>query len=369
MSPGELKIESLVAKRNILITCGTGGVGKTTLSAAIGIRAAMAGRKTAVVTIDPAKRLATSLGMSELGDHPTDLTPLLRKIHGKEKVPGTLAAIVPETRHTFEAMVSSLMPDARSAERVLKNPIFQIFAREFSGANEYMALERLYALYRVGHYDCIVLDTPPSRNTLAFLDAPTLLNRLFEERLIHWLATPANKLVSAGVKKALSVLEKLTGAGFMTHLFEFASALFEVRLAFAANLKKITALLESEQVGFLLAATPSPETTPEIGHFLKAVRSHRLHFEGIILNRTLSYLKVDSEEKGARKDAALDEALKIVESIQVREEKAISDLLRQIDQELSEGSGEGASFFLAKLPELARDVHSLGDLSHIALEL
>ncbi|MGZ3688645.1 MAG: ArsA family ATPase [Bdellovibrionota bacterium] len=363
MMPRLNEIDPTLARRRILITCGTGGVGKTTVSAALAIRAAMLGRKTVVITIDPAKRLATSLGLKSLGDEPTDLTPLIREAHARAKasgakVPpemtGTLAAIMPDTRKTFESFVHELAPDPSAAERVMKNPIFQIFAKEFSGTNEYMALERLYALDKQGLYDCIILDTPPSRNTLAFLKAPKLLAQFFEERLIRWLVLPANRLVSGGMKKALGILEKLTGASFMSNLFDFASSLFEVQATFTANLRKITRLLESEEVGFLMVTVPSPDTAPEAHLFIQSVAEHGFRFDGLALNRTLDYLEVPSALDAPKE---LQEAFSVLRALKERESRVLSDLKKD---EIPVSS---------KLPELARDVHSVEDLFHVALAL
>lgn len=353
------KIDEILSKRRIIVTCGTGGVGKTTLSAAVAIRAALQGKRTVVITIDPAKRLATSLGMKELGDRPTDLTPVLSKALAEALAKGTktsfsldrigsLEAIIPDTRHTFESFVQDLAPDPRVAERVIRNPIFQIFAKEFSGTNEYMALERLYALARSERYDCIVLDTPPSRNTLAFLDAPKLLVQFFEERIVKWLVLPANKIVSAGMRKALGILERLTGAGFMTHLFDFASALFEVRARFTANLNEITKLLASPQVGFLMVTVPAPDIVPDVRHFIESVHDHGFHFDGVAINRTLGYLEIKAE------DVAGHPELELLRGIQERERAAFGQMPKEIS-------------VCAELPELARDVHSVEDLLHVAL--
>lgn len=369
-------IDQILEKRKILITCGTGGVGKTTLSAAIAIRAALLGKRTVVITIDPAKRLATSLGIKELGDHPTDLTPRIREAldravaHGAvlpagvdRDFKGTLDAIVPDTRKTFEDFINDLAPNPAVAERVMRNPIFQIFAKEFSGTNEYMSLERLYALNRLNQYDCIILDTPPSRNTLAFLDAPKLLVAFFEERLIRWLVLPANKIVSAGMRKALGILEKLTGAGFMTSLFDFAAALFEVRARFTANLNAITHLLESQDVGFLMVTAPTPQTAPEVTHFIQSVREHGFHFDGVAVNRTLGYLSFealgDASQSGLSPET--EKAFSLLRSLQERERTALDPLF-------STGRfGEMEIPLCGKLPELARDVHSVEDLFHVAM--
>ena len=357
-------MDQVLQRRKMVITCGTGGVGKTTLSAAIAIRAAMLGRKTVVITIDPAKRLAQSLGLRNLGDQPTDLTEALRNAYASVRqnhpgtlakeptqISGTLAAIMPDTRQAFEAFVKELAPSPQSAERVMKNPIFQIFAKEFSGTNEYMALERLLALHEKTDFDCIILDTPPSRNTLAFLDAPKLLSRFFEEKLIRWLVLPANRLVSEGMRRGLHLLEKLTGAGFMTNLFDFAAALFEVQGNFTGSLKRVTQLLSSEKVGFLMVTTPTPETLPEAQKFIQRLVDHQFNFEGVALNRTLGYLDLKQPKEGYEKP------FKILRSLQNRENHVTQNLLKN------------KVLVCAKIPELARDVHSMEDLIHVALAL
>jgi len=353
-SPNLQSIDSALARRRILITCGTGGVGKTTLSAALAVRAALSGKRAVVITIDPAKRLATSLGLEKLGDHPTDLTETLREAcrriaPERANFTGKLEAIVPDTHHTFETFVRSIAASEANAERVLRNPIFQVFAKEFSGTNEYMALERLYALAMDDSYDCIILDTPPSRNTLAFLDAPGLLARLFEEKFIRWLAIPANKIVAAGMKKAMGILERLTGAGFMTNLVDFSTALFEMQSKFAGNLRKVMELLRSDEVGTLMVTTASPESAPEIHHFIETLRTRGMHFEGVAINRMLTPL--GQPEPGS----ASDQSLELIQALQERENRIIGEICT-LEVPIC-----------AKLPELARDVHSVEDLLHVAL--
>jgi anion-transporting ArsA/GET3 family ATPase len=360
----ESAIDRIIRSRKIIITCGTGGVGKTTLSSAIALRAALLGKRTVVVTIDPAKRLATSLGLKSLGDDPTDITPVLLPAIKKARNegfripgdgPGTLsgtkigsiAAIIPETRKTFEIFIRSIAPSALVAERVLKNSIFKVFATEFSGANEYMALERLYALEQTGEYDCIILDTPPSRNTLDFLNAPKILAQFFEEKMIRWLIVPTNKLVGAGMKKALSILERLTGEGFMTDLVDFAAGLFELQVGFTQNLKRVVALLESNEVGFVMVTMPTPDSVPEIQHFLNRLEKHSLNFDGIALNRTLGYLKEGLQKPG--------KPYEVLGALISREESVLKALQ------------ENSISLCACLPELARDVHSVEDLLYVAL--
>lgn len=350
-------VDKILERRRILITCGTGGVGKTTLSAAIAVKAALAGKRTVVITIDPAKRLATSLGIDKLTDHPTDLTDHLREAckrvaPEKADFTGRLDAIVPDTRHTFENFVRSIAGSEATAERVMRNPIFQVFAKEFSGTNEYMAMERLYSLARNGDYECIVLDTPPSRNAMAFLDAPSLLARLFEEKLIRWIAVPANKLVAAGMKKALGLLEKLTGTSFMTSLVDFSAALFEMQASFAANLRQVNALLGSDEVGVLMVTAAVPDSASEVRHFIEVLRARGMHFEGVAINRTFGPLG-DPPTHSSEPEAST-----LVKALQKRERGIIDGICASKDIPIC-----------VQLPELARDVHTLEDLLHVAMAL
>ncbi len=186
---------------------------------------------------------------------------------------------------------------------------------------------------------------------MVILDAPRILAQFFEEKIIRWLILPANKILATGVKKALGILERLTGAGFMTNLFDFASSLFQVQVNFAASLKKITLLLESSEVGFMMVTTPTMDAIDEAKHFIDSVHEHRFSFDGIILNRTLGYL--DSKTSIPE----YEEAFEVIRDLQAREQRVLENLIRT---EIP---------ICAKLPELARDVHSLEDLFYVAMAL
>lgn len=350
-----MRIDELLTQRKVLVVCGTGGVGKTTLSAALALRATALGRKVVVVTIDPARRLAQALGVEKLGDDPQELTQNVNR-SGK-KIPGRLFALMPDTRRTFEGFFESLTRDHASIERLYKNPVFQIFAKEFSGTNEYMALQKLAALDASREFDLIVLDTPPSRNTLGFLDGPRLLSRLFEEKLIHWLADPekmSGRIVGGGVKKALSLLEGLVGQGFMGNLFDFGRSLFEVRVGFAANLKNLMALLRSPDVGFITVSSPllaaaGGRPNPDIAELLERLERERYPYDGMLLNRCLSEIPASSV------------SIPVLDATREAESQAI----RSLD---AQGAPSNLKI-LRRVPELARDVHSLEDLIHVARTL
>jgi anion-transporting ArsA/GET3 family ATPase len=343
-----------ISNRRVLITCGTGGVGKTTVSASLGVRAAIEGKRVIVITIDPAKRLATSLGLDKLGHEPTDLTEALAKASG-QSVKGRFSALMPKSRESFERLIRSLTTKEEAVQRIFKNPILNTFSQDFSGANEYLALEELVHFHGRSEYDLVILDTPPSRNTLSFLEAPQLLARFFEEKMIRFLVMPANRLLAFGMRRAFAVLERLTGTGFVNQLFDFGEALFEVQENFLKKLKAIHKLLQSEEIGFLLVAAPTPETASEIGHFLDQIRERGFHFDGVLLNRSLGHLSTVP--------SSTDEAEKLIQALQDRERVAYARL-----KESAEKSGDRNEhkLFYVQLPELARDVHGLEDLYHVS---
>lgn len=343
-----------IANRRVLITCGTGGVGKTTVSASLAVRAALEGKRVIVITIDPAKRLATSLGLDKLGHEPTDLTDALAKAAGRP-VKGRFSALMPKSRESFERLIRSLTTNEEAVQRIFGNPILNTFSQDFSGANEYLALEELVHFYGRSEFDLVILDTPPSRNTLSFLEAPQLLARFFEEKMIRFLVMPANRLLAFGMRKAFNILERMTGTGFVNQLFDFGEALFEVQENFLKKLKSIHRLLQSEEIGFLLVAAPTPETAGEIGHFLDQIHARGFHFDGVLLNRSLGHLKPTQGEP--------DEASRLIEALQERERVAYARLRESAEKTLNK---DDRKLFYVQLPELARDVHGLEDLYHVS---
>ncbi|MBC7386498.1 MAG: ArsA family ATPase [Cryobacterium sp.] len=350
-SPG---LESAIRRRRVLITCGTGGVGKTTVSASLAVRAACEGKRVIVITIDPAKRLATSLGLESLGHEPTDLTAALEKASGRE-VSGKLFALMPKSAESFERLIRSLTTKEEAVQRIFKNPILKTFSQEFSGTNEYLALEELMYFYSRSDYDLVILDTPPSRNTLSFLEAPQLMAKFFEEKFIRFLVIPANRLLAFGMRKTFSILERLTGAGFIHQLFDFGGAMFEVQENFLKKLHAIHDLLGSDEVGFLMVAAPTPESAPEIGHFLAQIRERGFHFDGVLLNRSLGHLTTNTPPA--------DEAEKLIDALKARENVAYQDLRAAAN---AQRGSELEKLFYVRIPELARDVHGLEDLYHVS---
>lgn len=335
--------------KKLIVTCGLGGVGKTTLSASLAIQGAMQGLRSLVITIDPAKRLATSLGLIQLPDYPTNLTDALNEAAqklGRGKIKGEFHAFIPNTKLSFENFIESLAPTPEQRRKILNNPIVKILGKEYSGANDYMALAQLEALERDPRFDLIVLDTPPSRNTIDFLDAPLLISKFFDEPLVKLLLLPTQKIVSASLKKVLQALEFLTGGHFVTHLIEFVTLLLEVQKPFNERLSRVSKILKSDNLSFLIVASGTTSALNELLALANLIRAKSFQLGGIILNRSLGHL---TSEPGDEPKVAL-----LIEEIQKRENHVIT--------ELTQNGLKPKSI----IPELARDVHTLADLMLIA---
>jgi len=285
-------LSDLLSQKKIVVCCGTGGVGKTTTSAALALLAAKQGKKALVITIDPAKRLATSLGLQTLGNEPQDLTALFNeelKKKGKEPLKGQFLAVVPDSEKTFEGFVRSVAGNQHHlSARVLKTSIYKIFTKEFSGAHEYMAMEKLYEVAtQANPPDLIVLDTPPSANTRLFLEAPHLLAGFFDETIMKWLTAPGGKILASGVHKLMEVIEKLTGHGFISDLVEFTTSLFQLRGQFLENLDNVSKLLHGPQVSFLMVTSPERLVRADTQEFVALLKKQEYPFWGFVVNRVL----------------------------------------------------------------------------------
>ncbi len=214
--------------RSICICAGSGGVGKTTTSAAIAAGMAARGHKVAVLTIDPAKRLADSLGLDELGNAERRVDPALFEAAGVEPAGGELWAMMLDAKATFDEVVRRHAPDAETRERILENRIYKQISNALAGSQEYMAMEKLYEIHEEGRYDLLVLDTPPSRNALDFLDAPRRLTQFIEGRSLQLFIRPTGlgmRVLGRGSSVVFSVLKRVTGLDLIQDLSEFFTAM------------------------------------------------------------------------------------------------------------------------------------------------
>ncbi len=267
----------------VLVCCGAGGVGKTTLSAALAVRLALAGRRVAVLTIDPARRLADSLGLNELGDTPQRIQ-LATDCQAGE---GCLHALVLDVEATFERLVRRSAPTSAAAERVLGNRYYRFAATRLTGTHEYMAMERLQELVESELYDAVVLDTPPTRHALDFLTAPDRLSRFLDRRVLKVLALPRTVQGMERLQQrsgvVVSVLDRLVGSSTIREIAEFVSFLEELTDTIAPRVQAVRDQLHSAR--FYLVTTPVPAAQIEALEFLQELQQRDLPFHGYLVNR------------------------------------------------------------------------------------
>jgi anion-transporting ArsA/GET3 family ATPase len=276
----------------IVVCCGSGGVGKTTTSAALAVRAADRGRRVAVLTIDPARRLAQALGLTELGNEPGRVAGVPTEA-GDGSVPqGELHAMMLDMRRTFDEMVQTHSTPDRAAA-ILANPFYQTISSSFSGTQEYMAMEKLGQLTATGKWDLIVVDTPPSRSALDFLDAPQRMSTFLDGRMIRLLASPARaggrslrKVLGVGFSLFAKAVSTILGGQLLADASAFVQAFDTMFGGFRERATATYALLRSPGTAFVVVAAPEPDALREAAYFVDRLRSEDMPLAGLVLNRT-----------------------------------------------------------------------------------
>ena len=279
-------LTSLVASRHILVCCGTGGVGKTTTAAALAVEGARLGRRVAVITIDPARRLADTLGLADANDHEVD-----HRLWDPEGVAPTgarLTALMLDTSETFDGLVGRYAKSEEQRERILGNRFYRNLAGALSGTQEYMAMERLHELHETGDYDLIVVDTPPSRHALDFLDAPQRLIRLLDNRVFRVMMAPARGIVrvaSAALHAFVRQVGRVIGTGVVDDIISFFRAFDGMEEGFRARADAVRTLLAEDSTAFVLVTSPRRDSIDEAVYFAEQIATHGLSIDGLVTNR------------------------------------------------------------------------------------
>ena len=297
-------VELLRGKR-ICICAGSGGVGKTTTSAAIAAGMAARGKRVAVLTIDPAKRLADSLGLPELGNEERQVDPGLFEAEGVETGGGELWAMMLDAKATFDEVVRKHAPDAETRDRILDNRIYRQLSAALAGSQEYMAMEKLFELHQEDRYDLLVLDTPPSRNALDFLDAPRRLTQFIEGRSLQVFMRPTGlgmKLFGRGTSMMFSVLRRVTGVDLLEDISEFFQAFSGMVGGFRERAKRVNELLADPATSFLVVCAPQGEPIEEAVYFHRKLVEADLPFGGVIVNK----VHYESETEGDDREVAAE---------------------------------------------------------------
>lgn len=298
-SEGRAGVRELATSSSIVVTCGAGGVGKTTVAAAIGLGAARhSEQRVLVLTIDPAKRLAAALGLQSVGNEATTI-PLV-------EAKGSLAIAMLDTSASWDDLIRRISPDGATTAKILANPLYRNITQRFVQSHDYVAMERLYELREQGLYDLIVIDTPPSRNALDFLDAPQRMADFFSSTLLKWITMPyrlggerAGRLGYLAAKPFYQVADRILGSAFLADIAEFFLLFQSMYDGFVKRASSVGAMLHDESTSFVVISTPSESPLQEAEFFLAELERRNLRTGALVVNRTLPDLFLDDRTRRA----------------------------------------------------------------------
>ena len=368
MSATQLSALDIVLRdAEIIVSCGSGGVGKTTAAAAIAMHAAALGKRVVVVTIDPARRLADALGLADgLSNEPTrvhlDLGP-----NAEES--GELWAMMLDPATTFDGLVHQYAETPERAERILANAFYHNIAGALSGTQEYMAAEKLYQLHRDHRFDLVVVDTPPTRNALDFLDAPATLTRFINHRLFRLLMLPARKglkVLNVAAQPVLRTIGKVVGGDVLADAIAFFQAFEGMETGFRDRADSVSELLHSSITHYVLVASARHDTVEEARYFAARLADSKLSVAAVIVNRLQPRFGDATAEQAltaaATAETAGDHNLAGLWR-NLAELRALADAEEGVIAPLIADTGDTA---IHRVPLLADDVHDLGGLREIA---
>lgn len=387
MTPPSL--ERALRNARVLVCAGTGGVGKTTIAAALAIQAALLGRRTLVLTIDPARRLKDALGLDSLDSKPTpvDLSPL-----GLDRIDvngALLDAMMLDAKPTFDRLIARLTPNDAERRRILDNRIYQHLSSALAGSAEYAAMEQVHELVHSNQYDLVVVDTPPADHALDFLRAPRRLREFLESRFVQTLVRPAMSASRIGLRffgrplhLMLGLLERIAGVGFLDDLSEFLSAIDGLSQGFRDRATGVEELLLGDDTGFVLITTGNQGSSRSAREFMSQLDEFRVPLIALIVNRLRPWPLETSPERflarctdeslagdRARLSSALGEAANPDSVTQAMLE--IARVCASQDRTLDELAANGVQSRLRclRLPELSGDIDRMDGLLEIGSTL
>jgi anion-transporting ArsA/GET3 family ATPase len=288
----EVSLEQLLAAKEIVVTCGSGGVGKTTTAAAMAAMASVhLGGKVLVLTVDPARRLANAMGLEAFGNVETRVESTAFAEAGIEPR-GELWAAMLDTKQSWDDLVRRHAPNESTREQILANPLYQNVTGKFVQSHDYIAMERLYELHASGKYDLIVVDTPPTRNAIDFLEAPERMADFFSSRLLRWLLAPyRSRIMSVASKPFYQVADRILGSQFLQDIAEFFMLFQTMYDGFVERARSVERLLHDRRTTFVVVTTLEVAPVHEAEFFVQALRDRKLHLGAVVMNKVLpSYL-------------------------------------------------------------------------------
>ncbi|NNE72535.1 MAG: ArsA family ATPase [Acidimicrobiales bacterium] len=358
---------SIIDDHRVVVCVGTGGVGKTTSAAAVALEAAERGRRAVVVTIDPAKRLADALGLEALGNTPTriDVGP----VDPGFAETGEMWALMLDTKGTFDDLIARYAGDDEQAARIHNNRFYQNISTAMSGTQEYMAMEKLYELYHEERFDLLVVDTPPSRNALDFLEAPGMLTRLLENRLYRALMAPGRgvvRAVGAATQALVRQLSRIVGTDVVDDALAFFRAFEGMEAGFSQRAQEVRALLSSDDACFVLVASPRPDAVENAKFFAQQLLEGGIEVRALVANRLHPYSTAITAAEVAKKQRNTSpersdcwQALLDYQTLAEREANALAELTEEIGEDVPQ----------ARVALLADDVCDLDGLRQVQAQL
>jgi anion-transporting ArsA/GET3 family ATPase len=310
-SQHELSLEQLLAAKEIVIHCGSGGVGKTTTAAAAATEAALhLGGKVLVLTVDPAKRLANALGLEQFGNIETRVPAEAFASAGVEPR-GELWAAMLDTKQSWDDLIRRHAPDQKTRDAILANPLYQNLMGRFVQSHDYIAMERLYDIHTSGRYDLIVVDTPPTRNAIDFLEAPARMADFFSSRFLRLLTVPArSRVVNMATKPFYNVADRILGTQFLEDIAEFFLLFQSMYSGFVQRAKAVTRVLEDKRTTFVVVSTLESAPVREAEFFIEELGRRKLHLGAVVLNKVLpDYLRDREAAESGHRMASDSQAL------------------------------------------------------------
>ena len=360
-----MSVAELLEGKRICVCAGSGGVGKTTASAAIALGMAARGAKVAVVTFDPARRLANALGLEELENEPRRVKPA--RLAGGIEIKGELWAMMLDPKRTFDELIERIAADPERAREIRENRIYRELSTAVSGSQEFTAVAKLYELERDGDFDLLVLDTPPSRNALDFLDAPGRLTSFLDGRALKTFIRPTGlgmRVLGRGAAPFLSALRRVTGVDLLGDLSTFFALLGDMTEAFSLRAQQVERMLKAPTSAFVLVTSAQGAAIDEAIWFRRTLMESGLPFAGVIVNRVHHDRLGDAEPEHLL--AALGDGLPSELAARVAENFGDYHLLARRDQRnvarLREELGDLGGWGPILVPHLDDDVHDVAGL-------
>jgi anion-transporting ArsA/GET3 family ATPase len=377
-------LSSVLDRRRVIVCAGPGGVGKTTTAAALAVLAARQGAKVAALTVDPARRLADSLGIGNPGAEPRDVDPALWRLPGQAR-PGRLTVMMMDTKRTFDEVVERHASSAAARDRILNNALYKHVSAQLAGAHEYMAMEKLLSLKSDATYDLIILDTPPTRDALEFLSAPERLVGALDSSMMTWLAQAFHPtrglslgLLARGVSRVLSVMGRITGRELLEQLAAFIVDLNDLFGGFRERANAVARAFRGPEFGFVLVSSTRQNAMDESLELARQLLAEGMALDAFIVNRVQQPAGSPSSEAlasalGARLAAALagPDLVAKVERVAAEQNAAAArdgERLRALEQKLR-GFASASAPPVLPLPELRGNIHGVEALGYIARAL